>query len=58
MKPGLMKRDALHCPRPSCMSMPGRDCITNTGGIAAVHVAGIESAASIDSRRKTESGCK
>ena len=30
---------------PTCMSMPGHDCITNSGGFAAIHVARMKAAA-------------
>jgi len=29
------------------MSMPGHDCITNWGGLAAVHIARIKAAAAV-----------
>jgi hypothetical protein len=39
---------------PSCMSMPGRDCITIKGGLAAIHLARIKEAALVDQQKKSE----
>jgi hypothetical protein len=36
---------------PTCMSMPGLDCIT--GGFAAIHVARVEAAALADKQRNS-----
>jgi hypothetical protein len=38
---------------PTCMSMPGRDCITTSGGLAAIHVARIKTAALADMEKKS-----
>jgi hypothetical protein len=38
------------------MSMPGRDCITTSGGLAAVHVARIKAAALADKQKKSKWG--
>jgi len=43
---------SLLCPK--CMSMPGRDCTTSAGGLAAIHAARIEAAALADKQRKSE----
>jgi hypothetical protein len=45
---------SLLCPK--CMSMPGRDCITTAGGLAAIHVARIKAAALADEETKSERG--
>jgi len=37
---------------PTCMSMPGRDCITTSGGLAAIHVARIKAAALADKQKR------
>jgi hypothetical protein len=42
---------------PTCLSMPGRDCITTSGRFAAIHVARIKAAALADKERKSERGC-
>jgi hypothetical protein len=39
---------------PTCMSMPGRDCITTSGGLAAIHVARIKAAALADKELKSD----
>ena len=41
---------------PICMSMPGRDCITTSGGLAAMHVARIKAAALADKDKKSSGG--
>ena len=38
---------------PTCMSMPGRDCITTSGGSAAIRVARIKAAALADKEKKS-----
>ena len=39
---------------PTCMSMPGRDCITTKGGLAAIHVSRIKAAALADKQKKSD----
>jgi hypothetical protein len=39
---------------PTCMSMPGRDCITTSGGLAAIHIARIKAAALADKLKKSK----
>ena len=41
---------------PTCMSMPGRDCITTSGGLAAIHLARIKAAALADKVKKRKGG--
>jgi hypothetical protein len=41
---------------PTCMSMPGHDCITSAGGLAAIHVARIKAAALVDKQKKSQRG--
>jgi hypothetical protein len=41
---------------PTCMSMPARDCITNSGGLAAIHVSRIKAAALADKEKKNNAG--
>jgi hypothetical protein len=41
---------------PTCMSMPGRDCITTKGGLVAIHVARIKAAALADKQKKRNGG--
>lgn len=43
---------------PTCMSMPGRDCITSAGGLAATHAARIKAAALTDEDRKSDGKSK
>jgi hypothetical protein len=38
---------------PTCMSMPGRECITTAGGLAAIHIARIKTAALADMEKKS-----
>lgn len=38
---------------PTCMSMPERNCITTSGGLAAIHVARIKAAALVDKEKKS-----
>ena len=38
---------------PTCMSMPGRGCITASGGSAAMHAARIKAAALADKEKKS-----
>jgi hypothetical protein len=38
---------------PTCMSMPGRDCITTSGRVSPLHVARIKAAALADKERKS-----
>jgi|HubBroStandDraft_2_1064218.scaffolds.fasta_scaffold45014_3 hypothetical protein len=37
---------------PTYMSMPGCDCTTTSGGLAAIHAARIKAAASADKEKK------
>ena len=39
---------------PTCLAMPGHDCIT--GGFAAIHVARIKAAALADEEKKSKGG--
>jgi hypothetical protein len=41
---------------PTCMSMPGRDCITTSGRLSAPHAARIKAAASADNEKKSSGG--
>jgi hypothetical protein len=41
---------------PTCMSMPGRDCITTSGKFAAVHVARITAAVLADKQKTSKGG--
>jgi hypothetical protein len=40
---------------PTCMPMPGRDCITTAGGFAALHIARVRAAALADKKTKSKS---
>jgi hypothetical protein len=52
--PGFLRTSPMSLLCPTCMSMPGRDCITTSGGFAAIHVARIQAAALADKERKSK----
>jgi hypothetical protein len=51
--PGFLRTSPMSLLCPTCMSMPGRDCITTKGGLAAIHVARIKAAALVDKQMKS-----
>jgi len=55
-KPELSRTSPMSLLCPICMSMPGRDCITTSGGLAAIHVARIKAAALADKDKKSSGG--
>jgi hypothetical protein len=52
--PEFLRTSPMSLLCPSCMSMPGRDCITTKGGLAAIHVARSKAAALVDKQKKGE----
>jgi hypothetical protein len=54
--PKFLRTSPMSLLRPTCMSMPGRDRITSAGGLAAIHVARIKTAALADKEKKSNGG--
>jgi len=54
--PKFLRTSPMSLLCPTCMSMPGRDCITTSGGLAAIHVARIKAAALADKEKKNNGG--
>jgi hypothetical protein len=51
--PEFLRTSPMSLLCPTSMSMPGRDCITTSGGLAAIHVARIKAAALADKQKKS-----
>ena len=56
--PEFLRTSPMSLLCPTCMSMPGRDCITSSGGFAAIHVARLKAAALADKEKKGNGGCE
>jgi hypothetical protein len=54
--PGFLPTSPMSLLCPTCMSMPGHDCITTSGGLAAIHVPRIKAAALADKEKKNDGG--
>jgi hypothetical protein len=54
--PEFLRTSPMSLLCPTGMSMPGRDCITNSGGLAAIHVSRIKAAALADKEKKGNPG--
>jgi hypothetical protein len=52
--PEFLRTSPMSLLCPTCMSMPGRDCITNSAGLAAIHVARIKAGALADKQKESE----
>jgi hypothetical protein len=54
--PEFLRTSPMSLLCPTCMSMPGRDCIPTSGGLAAIGVARIETPALADKEKKSNGG--
>jgi hypothetical protein len=54
--PGFLPTSPMSLLCPTCMSKPGRDCITTSGRFAAIHVARIKAAALAVKEKKNNGG--
>jgi hypothetical protein len=54
--PEFLRTSPMSLLCPTCMSMPGRDCITTKGGLAAIHVTRIKADALADKEKKSNGG--
>jgi hypothetical protein len=52
--PKFLRTSPMSLLCPTCMSMPGRDCITTSGGLAAIHVARIKAATLADKQKESD----
>jgi hypothetical protein len=46
--PEILPTSPINLTCPFCKAAPSRDCMTTSGGFAAIHVARIQAAAAID----------
>jgi len=51
--PEFLRTSPMSLLCPTCMSMPGRDCITSSGGFAAIHVSRIKAASLADKEKRS-----
>jgi len=54
--PKFLRTSPMSLLCPTCMSMPGRDCITTSGRFAAIHVARIKAAVLADKQKISNGG--
>jgi hypothetical protein len=52
--PEFLRTSPMSLLCPTCMSMPGRDCITTSGSLAVIHIARIKAAALADKLKKSK----